>query len=743
MSGHLFSSSHASRFTLHVSRSSAGFTLLPVIGILAIMTIGLSMVAPNLVAVLNQEATDSESLHLQEIERGMDIYMRQNLDWPATLPTLSPDYLSLSDTALANNDYGYPRYYYVHPTVNGFSNAAGMNASDVEDARFLVISDLTQDASPTVSNSGQFETWWGTAETSDLRIQKGNMASLFHQVTLSSTGTGGSYQIDGTSISSSGGTLSDHTKHHLKGTVISLDEANTYGTPEIQFALTENVAFTYVPCLADGLRWTIPPAPSCSSITLWMSSIGNTSGAPGYRNWKDGQMVSFGDPNLTFTSGTAGVTSGTFTFQMDLEDFTSSTDIDAGHYVSKSITIGESGYTQIALNVGDLLLSVDASETLESTNTLAVADEDVFIFRPDTSGDYSSGTFIMLIDGSDIGLGEVEAITLVELNSIVAGRAIQAGTFLVSESGDYDIHHFRPTSVGATTSGQWQVFLDGSDMDVEVEWEGIELIEMATTLGDATLSSGQILGILKDDDDLGSNDWDVDSEDVFILDLTSTGDTTSGSASTLFEGGDVSLSTSNESLDVVTLTGNGLSSVVPLTVINPSFETGDLTGWSLTDDLLDAGATNQWGATTSSLKNSGPHGGAYYGNASVNGRVGAGFHRHGIYQRVDLSAYSTEIDTGNATVTINGYGHGEDGQDYSFLRIAFYDAASGGNQLGSNVDSGTATQTNTWTALSISGEAVPVGTRSIEIFGIAHKGVEGGTQENAGVDDISGTLTLQ
>ena len=176
--------------------------------------------------------------------------------------------------------------------------------------------------------------------------------------------------------------------------------------------------------------------------------------------------------------------------------------------------------------------------------------------------------------------------------------------------------------------------------------------------------------------------------------------------------------------------------------MNGGFETGNIRGWSTTGDLLGGGAPNQWGATTSSLKMSGPHSGTYYGNAQVAGPVGSGLHRHGIYQRLDVREFETYIDAGSVTVTINGFGHGEDSQDYSFLRIAFYDAETGGNQLGSNVDSNQATQTDTWTALTISGQVLPVGTRSIELLAIATKGVSGGTYENAGVDDISGYLSL-
>ena len=129
-------------------------------------------------------------------------------------------------------------------------------------------------------------------------------------------------------------------------------------------------------------------------------------------SWRDAHLVKFDDPNLTFDAGLAGVTSGTFvSTTLDLEDFTSSTDIDAAHYVSKALTI-----RGFAFEIGDVLLSVDATETLTSVNQFTVDDEDVFVFRPTTAGDYSAGQFYMLIDGSDLGFGEIEAITMVEVS---------------------------------------------------------------------------------------------------------------------------------------------------------------------------------------------------------------------------------------------------------------------------------------------------------------------------------------
>jgi len=455
-------------------------------------------------------------------------------------------------------------------------------------------------------------------------------------------------------------------------------------------------------------------------------------------------VVSFGDPNLAYDNGPTSQTNGTFVYVMDLEDFTSSADIDAGHYVGMGMTVGG-----VALQEGDLLLSTASSETLTSVNSLSVADEDVFIFRPIALNDYSSGTFYMFIDGSDeaggVGpLTEVEAVTLVEVNTSVAGTNLFQGDVLISNHNDHDVWLFRPTSFGSTTSGALSLFIQGDDIDINEEWEGIELIEIETDIGDVTLQAGQILGTLEvDQAQVGANGIPADVEDIFILDLTALGDNTEGTATLLFNGSDVGLTNDeNENIDMVTLNSNGVGSLsaIPLAITNPGFEAGDLSRWTKTGDLFETGGLNQWGAVTSAYAMSSPHGGTYFAGGRATGQIGSGPHMTGLYQRLDISAYASQIDIGTATVNVAGFGHGETNQDKGKLRIAFYDAVSGGTQLGSNVDSNEATQSNTWTALAISGTAVPSGTRSIELILLGEK-VTAGSYLDAGIDDVSAILS--
>ncbi|PON17365.1 hypothetical protein C2W62_13580 [Candidatus Entotheonella serta] len=143
------------------------------------------------------------------------------------------------------------------------------------------------------------------------------------------------------------------------------------------------------------------------SQALWLSTDGNVtgSGIPGLDAWTDGEIIRMSNPNLTF--GT--VTSGTFSSVFDIDQFAddSNTAINGMHYVSQAVVVGSGGNT-VSLQAGDVLLTTEDNEDFTSTNTISVNDDEIFAFRPDVAGDYSSGTFIMVADNLGSIHGEAD-----------------------------------------------------------------------------------------------------------------------------------------------------------------------------------------------------------------------------------------------------------------------------------------------------------------------------------------------
>src|SRR5439155_14282606 len=110
--------------------------------------------------------------------------------------------------------------------------------------------------------------------------------------------------------------------------------------------------------------------------------------------------------------------------------------IDALHYVTHTLTVG-TGVDTFTLLPGDVLFSTAANETLISTNTLAVGQDDVVVFRPDHPDDSSSGTLTVLLNGLSAlnGGNNVRDIALVEQDTPVGDVTLTAGTVLFARNG--------------------------------------------------------------------------------------------------------------------------------------------------------------------------------------------------------------------------------------------------------------------------------------------------------------------
>jgi hypothetical protein len=117
------------------------------------------------------------------------------------------------------------------------------------------------------------------------------------------------------------------------------------------------------------------------------------------------------------------------------------------------------------LSDGSILLSLTGASSIPGVGT--VDDSDILRFVPSSLGTSTSGTFQWYFDGSDVGLtsnGEdVDAITLAANGDLILSTA---GGFSVpgAMGADEDMIRFSPTALGASTSGSWSVYFDGSDV---------------------------------------------------------------------------------------------------------------------------------------------------------------------------------------------------------------------------------------------------------------------------------------
>lgn len=184
------------------------------------------------------------------------------------------------------------------------------------------------------------------------------------------------------------------------------------------------------------------------------------------------------------------------------------------------------------------------------------------------------------------------------------------------------------------------------------------------------------------------------------------------------------------------MVGFAQAGVTSLNIVNGDFETGNLSGWTTVTG--GSPAENKWAVVTGALGVS-PSGGqgpsTYWASAR-----GAGSHTDtgnvvtSIYQDIDLTSYAAAINTGQATISIWGFGHGEapSATDFGIMQLTA--------NVGGSIDSNPATQQQVWTALHITDWAIPVNTTSLRLSLIGEKPQT--SNIDVGFDTISGSITV-
>ena len=319
---------------------------------------------------------------------------------------------------------------------------------------------------------------------------------------------------------------------------------------------------------------------------LWLSTTGSVTsgGQPGTDTWDDEDIIGVSDPNLAFEPGG---TNGTFSIAFDTTLFAAGSDLNANHYVSNNLTVGSSAFQ---LEAGDMLFSMVGTARFTSastpadagfTNDLWVDPQDVAVFRPDVAGDYSAGTFAMLLEDPSGTGDDITGISLIEQNVTVGDADLQAGDFLFTRftaPNANQVWLFETDDVGAgTTAGTASVLLEGSDANVSITQEiyGIDVVETTVFVGNRLLDAGTLLITTESADTVGSNNLSVADQDVFALDVTATtliagSGNGAATASTFFDGSDVGFNTGAEGLRSVTLTD--VAEVSPIQTAAPATE---------------------------------------------------------------------------------------------------------------------------------------------------------------------------
>ncbi|MFO0940014.1 MAG: putative Ig domain-containing protein [Pirellulales bacterium] len=200
-------------------------------------------------------------------------------------------------------------------------------------------------------------------------------------------------------------------------------------------------------------------------------------------------------------------------------------------------------------------LSVTNPGYLQNSNKTRLFVDDSDIVKLNL---YANGSWFyeLYLDGSDVGLStgteDVDGFAIRSNGDLLISTSGLVQVPGVNASGE-DILVFRPQSLGSTTRGSWQLYVDGSDLGLS-NWEGLDDFE--------ELPDGRLL--ISTDRTASVNGLsDVRSEDILALTITSTGENTVGTFQYYFDGSDVALTSNssqenaNEDVNAIAVRSNG------------------------------------------------------------------------------------------------------------------------------------------------------------------------------------------
>ena len=184
--------------------------------------------------------------------------------------------------------------------------------------------------------------------------------------------------------------------------------------------------------------WTVDPAPPTQDVMYVSSTSGGSVGG-----------VSFADEDILAFNRTTNTWSRYFDGSDVGLSGDRARDVNAFH----------------VLNDGTILLSFIGDTTIPDVGS--VDDSDIVRFIPTSLGTSTSGRFELYFDGSDVGLttnGEdIDALHLLSDGRLVISTIVNSDVTGTTWR-DEDLLVFTPTSLGATTSGSWALYFDGSDV---------------------------------------------------------------------------------------------------------------------------------------------------------------------------------------------------------------------------------------------------------------------------------------
>lgn len=221
------------------TRGERGFTLIEMIGVLAIISTLAAVLVPNVVKTVDEAVGDAEGRDLTVLATALDSYtatqksIPNTAGWVAALAGMT----SMASNKVSLNERGFTRGYYVDPrfftatatAFAGYTQTTGLTTAPVS-PRILLVADLTRNAPAAPTTAAAFNAIWDQSagatvvEGSRVKIQRIYLGDWFLPVLLTNQFTAATgYRIDsGTTASVPAGGGTGITRYVLKKSTVSL-----------------------------------------------------------------------------------------------------------------------------------------------------------------------------------------------------------------------------------------------------------------------------------------------------------------------------------------------------------------------------------------------------------------------------------------------------------------------------------------------------------------------------------------
>ena len=299
-------------------RRESGFSVLEVIAVLGLLSIIAGIVVPPMIARIDQEMRSLEEDRLKELSRGIEEYVKGELEvpntntWSASLA----EQVGMSPGTIEQNQRGRGRRFLIHPGFQGQltsgQSSSGLAETNIESAQILILSSLYEslpEPQNIVNSVSDFDDIWTTSSGTvpnrladdlgwegnpdDLMIKKVDLKSMFKEIVLRNLddSQGTKYWIDGSPQSLSAG--SQISGYFLKGTLLGFGASSVASSPDAEEIVEQSVSYFF---LEGEWHTSFPGQPG---IEAWMMNyMRQLRDWIDYNNLKEGDISQKGGPKF-------------------------------------------------------------------------------------------------------------------------------------------------------------------------------------------------------------------------------------------------------------------------------------------------------------------------------------------------------------------------------------------------------------------------------------------------------------